>query len=433
MNVRRYLLLAVGLVGLVGACRTSSSAAREASPASHTAAAPASRSEKEQLAALAARQHPLSPLSRAVLAAIEKRQTPLLVYDLDQVAENYLRIRTALGGASILYAVKADPHPRILRRLVQLGSGFDAASRAEVEAALAAGSPPERISYGNTVKKAEDVRFAFQKGVRVFVVDAPAEVDKVARNAPGARVFARLSMGKTNAHYQLTGKFGVDVATARALLLRAKEKGLQPYGVSFHVGSQCYDAREWQEPLRRVAALFRDLMSQGIELQFINLGGGFPKAYSKTVPTVAEIGQVVRSTLAEELPGRRLTVAAEPGRYLVGDAALLASRVVLRAQRADAEWLHLDVGIYNGLNEAMYGIRYSVVTPGKSGPNRRFTLAGPTCDNADLIYKDIELSAALDENDLIIFESAGAYAASCSTSFNGFAPPAAVFLEDERP
>ncbi|MBC7137105.1 MAG: alanine racemase, partial [Oceanibaculum nanhaiense] len=163
-------------------------------------------------------------------------ETPFLVVDLDVVEENYRALASALPNAKIFYAVKANPAPEILNRLTGLGSNFDTASVVEIEDALAAGASPSRISYGNTIKKETDIARAHALGVRLFAFDSEAELDKIARAAPGARVFCRILTSGEGADWPLSRKFGCEPEMAFDLLLKAAEKGVIPYGISFHVG-----------------------------------------------------------------------------------------------------------------------------------------------------------------------------------------------------
>ena len=164
--------------------------------------------------------------------------TPCLVLDVDRVEQNYRRLTGALPVARVYYAVKANPAAPILERLVGLGSSFDAASFEEVEFCLAAGARPETISFGNTIKKASAIQRAHEAGVAMFAFDSAEELEKLAQHAPGAKVYCRLLVENDGAEWPLSRKFGTTVETARRLMLRAGEMGLDPYGLSFHVGSQ---------------------------------------------------------------------------------------------------------------------------------------------------------------------------------------------------
>src|ERR1700682_1953709 len=218
---------------------------------------------------------------------------PCLVVDLDVVRENYRTFAHALPDSRVFYAVKANPAPELLALLVSLGSCFDTASGAEIEMVLAAGAAPDRISFGNTSKKERDIARAFALGVRLFAVDCKAEVEKVARAAPGARVFCRFLFDCAGAEWPLSRKFGCDTAMAADVLEHAHRLGLEPVGVSFHVGSQQRRTQAWDEALRSAAAIFRTCQERGINLTIVNLGGGFPTKYLKEVPPVEAYGRVI--------------------------------------------------------------------------------------------------------------------------------------------
>ncbi|MCA3304729.1 MAG: alanine racemase, partial [Roseomonas sp.] len=164
--------------------------------------------------------------------------TPCLVLDVDRVEEKYRAMRAALPLARIYYAVKANPGAPILERLVKLGSSFDAASWEEVQACLAAGAQPDVISYGNTIKKVSAIAAAHKAGVSMFAFDSIEELEKLARHAPGARVYCRILVQNEGAEWPLSRKFGCELEMARDLMLKAGDMGLDPYGISFHVGSQ---------------------------------------------------------------------------------------------------------------------------------------------------------------------------------------------------
>jgi hypothetical protein len=171
--------------------------------------------------------------------------TPCLVLDLDRVEENYLALAEALPDARVYYAVKANPAPPVLERLVRLGASFDVASVREVEMVLEAGATPDRISFGNTIKKEADIARAYALGVRLFAFDAEAELAKLDRAAPGASVFCRILTTGEGADWPLSRKFGCAPEMAYRLLLAASRTSVTPVGVSFHVGSQQKDPGQW--------------------------------------------------------------------------------------------------------------------------------------------------------------------------------------------
>lgn len=354
--------------------------------------------------------------------------TPCFVLDLDVVEENYRDLRTALPDAAIYYAVKANPAPEVLRLLVELGSSFDTASVAEIEMVLAAGAAPERISYGNTIKKQADIARAHRLGISLFAFDAIAELEKIALAAPGARVFCRVATSGAGADWPLSRKFGCDLPMAYGLLRQAATLGVVPYGVSFHVGSQQRDPGQWDAALAATARLFDDLEAEGVTLKMVNLGGGFPTRYRTDVPSPAAYGHAIDTALRTHFGNRMPETIIEPGRAMVGNAGVIESEVVLIATKSIDDrrrWIYLDVGKFGGLAETQEeAIQYPVLTD-RTGRPEPVVIAGPTCDSVDVLYEraDYRLPADLEIGDRIRFDAAGAYTTTYATiGFNGFAP-----------
>jgi ornithine decarboxylase len=361
--------------------------------------------------------------------AEQKPQTPCLVVDLDVIAHNYKRLQKAMPLAAIYYAVKANPAPEIVKLLAKLGSNFDTASIYEIEDCLNMGITPERISFGNTVKKQTDIARAFKAGVNLFAFDSQAELEKLAAAAPGARVFCRIFMTGEGADWPLSRKFGCDVEMARDLLVAARDMGLDPHGVSFHVGSQQRDLKQWDIALGKTKMLFTALNEKGIELKLINLGGGFPAKYRTRVPTFDAYGQAIMAAMTEHFGNRLPQMIVEPGRGIAGDAGVIQAEVVLISTKTYGDtkrWVYLDIGKFGGLPETMgEAIQYRLKTPHEDGPTGPVILAGPTCDEVDVLYDkaDYRLSLALKVGDKIIIEAAGAYTTTYSSvAFNGIPP-----------
>lgn len=355
--------------------------------------------------------------------------TPCLVLDIDRVAENFAALRRALPLARIYYAVKANPAPQILERLVGLGSSFDAASAEEVDACLAAGAKPAAISFGNTIKKAAAIRRAYKAGVRLFAFDSAEELDKLAREAPGASVYCRILVENAGADWPLSKKFGTDPDTACALLLRAGELGLDPYGVSFHVGSQQTDSAAYVAAIAKVAMVFTDLKRAGMSPRMVNLGGGFPVRYRDEVPAIGSFANAIMAAMTKHFGNDLPEMIVEPGRFVVGDAGVVSSEVVLVSRRRPSDpvrWVYLDIGRFGGLAETEgEAIRYRINTPHDGGETGPVTIAGPTCDGADIMYErsNYRLPTALASGDRVELMDTGAYVSTyASQRFNGFAP-----------
>lgn len=361
--------------------------------------------------------------------ATRRPNGPCLVVDLDVVADNYRAFERALPQSRIFYAVKANPAPEVLRLLASLGSSFDCASVNEIEMALDAGATADRISYGNTIKKERDVARAHQLGVSLFAVDCAEEAEKVARAAPGAKVFCRVLTDGEGAEWPLSRKFGCAPAMAVDVLRHADRLGLEAHGVSFHVGSQQCDLSAWDRALADAKGVFATLAEEGIVLKLVNMGGGFPTRYLKDVPAATAYGEAIFTALSKHFGNALPETIIEPGRGMVGNAGVIKSEVVLVSRKSDEDvvrWVYLDIGKFGGLAETMdEAIRYPLTTPRDGDAVAPCVLAGPTCDSADVLYEKVPypLPVTLTVGDEILIENTGAYTTTYSAvAFNGFEP-----------
>jgi ornithine decarboxylase len=361
-----------------------------------------------------------------------KRRTdegPCLVVDLDVVRENYLAFAKALPDTRVYYAVKANPAPEILKLLADLGACFDVASVSETEAVLAAGATPERISYGNTIKKESEIAAAFALGITLYAIDCEAEADKVARAAPGSRVICRIHCDGTGAEWPLSRKFGCEPGFAVDILEHAHRKGLVPYGISFHVGSQQHNVEAWDRALASTAAIFRGCAERGLPLAMVNLGGGFPARYVRKTPKLEAYGKAIFRSLRKHFGNDIPNTIVEPGRGLVGNAGIIEAEVVLVARRSpedEIRWVYLDIGKFHGLAETIAeSIRYPIRTRKDRDEMAPCIIAGPTCDSVDVLYEKNPylLPVTLAIGDKVLIEATGAYTATYSSvGFNGYPP-----------
>jgi len=367
----------------------------------------------------------------------DKLETPFLVIDLDIIRAKYAELRKYLPYGQIYYAVKANPHPEVIALLRDLGSNFDIASVYELDKVMALGVTPDRVSYGNTIKKEAHVRYAYEKGVRLFATDSHADLINIANQAPGSKVFIRLSVeGSQSADWPLSRKFGCHPDMAFDLAIKAQKLGLVPFGVSFHVGSQQRDIGIWDDAIAKARYLFSALKhDKGIALQMINLGGGLPASYIQPTQPVAEYAAEITRYLKEDFGEEMPQIFIEPGRSMAAEAGILVSEVVLISKKttnATVRWIYTDVGKFGGLIETLdESIKYPLYTEqtGKVGP---VILAGPTCDSMDIMYEDFkyDLPQDITIGDRIYWFTTGAYTTSYSSiEFNGFPPLTAHILK----
>lgn len=357
----------------------------------------------------------------------ESLATPFLLQNLPKVRTNLRRLRDAFVDAEIYYAMKANPHPDILAVAAEEGCGFEISSDGELDLLDDLPGPLSVIS-SNPIKAPHFIRRARQAGVIEYAVDSAAEVTKVAREAPGASVYVRLLVDNTASEWPLARKYGVGTADAVDLLRQAETLGLRPIGTTFHVGSQCRSAASWDAALAVTAEVWHAASRQGIDLSLVSIGGGFPIQHTRPIPEVEDIAGVVRRAISARFPSR-VRVALEPGRGVVGDAALLGATVIGTAKRGDETWVYLDVGVFNGLMEAIDGFTYEVVTDASGAPST-VVLAGPSCDSLDVIAQKIDLPE-VSVGDRVYFVNAGAYTLAYASHFNGWPPPTVHSLRED--
>ncbi|WP_296424423.1 type III PLP-dependent enzyme [Yoonia sp.] len=353
---------------------------------------------------------------------------PTLVMDLDRVAKQYDALKAGLGRADIHYAVKANPARQIIARLVDLGSHFDAASRAEIALCLEEGADPSEVSFGNTIKRASDIAWAWEQGITLFSADAEEELEKIAENAPGASVYIRLIVEVSQADWPLSRKFGCDSDTALRLLDLCKELGLNPVGFSFHVGSQTRRAEMWAPTLDAMGVIWQAALDAGHDLSLVNIGGGFPAFYGEEIDAPTAYAAKVIEMVEARFPNVA-RIMAEPGRGMVAEAGVIVSEVMLVSRKSDRDmhrWVYLDIGRFSGLAETEgEAIRYQFETARDADATGPCIMAGPSCDSADVLYekRPVALPLTLKSGDRVLIRNTGAYTSTYSSvCFNGFPP-----------
>jgi ornithine decarboxylase len=360
--------------------------------------------------------------------------TPYLLTDLDTVADRYDRLTTALPGVRCFYAMKCNASPQVLKTLAALGSGFEVASVGELRTLQGLGIDAADVLYSNPIKPPAHIAAAHGSGLWRFGFDSEGELYKLAQHAPGSAVYIRLRVDDSTSIFPLSRKFGAEAHEARALLLLARSLGLQPYGVTFHVGSQCGTTTAWRQAIAAAGRLMARLAEDGLELEMLNLGGGIPARYVERVPSLAQIADGILPALDELLPYRPDLLAVEPGRHLVAESAVMVAGVLGREVRAGENWIYLDVGAYNGLMETQQTVNqwrfplWSSRADHAVVPHLPFTVTGPSCDSSDTMFYGVALPSTIDVGDQLYIGSAGAYTLSYASSFNGFPPPTPLFV-----
>ncbi|HEV8624958.1 MAG TPA: type III PLP-dependent enzyme [Acidimicrobiia bacterium] len=371
-------------------------------------------------------------LSLVRLNAIAE-ETPFLVCDLDTIERRYQELTDLLPGLVVFFAMKSNSAGTILRTVHELGGSFEVASAAEMRLAQSAGAEPANMLYSNPVKPPQHIVEAVSAGLDRFAFDSEAEVRKLAACAPGASVYARIRVDDHTSVFPLSRKFGASVERAGDLLLLASSLGLVPYGITFHVGSQCTNPMAWEWAIEQCGVVMRRLLRAGVRLEMLNIGGGLPARYTSPVPALSLVGAVISEAL-RRLPYQPPLLAAEPGRYLVAESGVLAATVIGIDRRDGDRWVYLDVGGYNGMMEAVQtGGRWHFPLLTSRPDHFRAatvptTVTGPSCDSSDTLFYGAALPATLEVGDRVYIGTAGAYTSSYASSFNGFPPPRLLYV-----
>ncbi len=352
-------------------------------------------------------------------------EPPYLLMDKAKVRQKVHAIGKNIRNSEVYYAVKANPDIETLKLINSLGIGFEIASEGEMSVLESIGVSSDRMITSNPIKTFRFLRMAAESGVNYFSYDSEAEVQKMKEYTPGANVYVRLTVPNEGSEWPLSKKFGVEVEEAEALLILAKKRGLNPVGITFHVGSQCTNMYNWNSALDKAKDLWDRAEKAGIKLSLLNIGGGYPIRYTKDVVGIPAIEKNINRAIYQKFP-KKTRILIEPGRSVVGDAGIFVTKVIGKTSRGDEKWLSIDVGVFNGLMESIGGIKYSYVVEG-SKEIREWTLAGPSCDSFDVIEKNILLPEPAIGNYVLILSS-GAYTISYASEFNGFSIPKTILI-----
>jgi len=357
--------------------------------------------------------------------------SPLLILDCERVRVQLRKLKKALPRVDLHYALKPLPHPAVVATVLAEGGYLDLATTGEVQLAQRLGVDPSRCIHTHPIKRPADIANALQFGLRLFVADNPDEVRKFAHLTDRAELLLRVSFRSPGAMVDLSRKFGCDPEDLLELARLAADLGVRVRGLSFHVGSQTRDAAKHVEAVaacrKLMAAARRERLGR---FDILDIGGGFPIDYVQPVQDIGPFCAPLRTALAQ-LP-RRVRVIAEPGRYIVGPAAIGVATVMGRARREGHWWYYLDDGLYGAWSGQLFDhARYPVEPLREGGERLPSVLAGPTCDSIDVIAENLMLPP-LKVGDLVVGRAMGAYTWASATEFNFFPKPTVVAV-NRRP
>ena len=350
-------------------------------------------------------------------ALAQEYGTPLLVLSLEQIEKNYRLLRTHLPRVKVFYAIKANPHRRILELMRDLGSNFDVASDGEIMELSSLGVDGSRMIYANPMKTVNGLRACRNAGVGKMTFDSAGEIDKMARECPGATVLLRIRIDNSSAHVDLNKKFGAAREQALELLLKARDAGLDAAGIAFHVGSQTTSADPYLYALDIAREIFEEAAAAGMQLRIMDIGGGFPIPEPKVRFNLQEMLNQINARLDEDFPG--VEIWAEPGRFICGTAVNLITSVIGVTERGGQPWYFLDEGLYGTFSGVLFDQWDFKLISFKEGEQVAATFAGPSCDSLDIMFRG-KMTVRQEEGDLILVPICGAYTSASATTFNGF-------------
>ncbi|KAL1895784.1 Ornithine decarboxylase [Ceratocystis pirilliformis] len=359
------------------------------------------------------------------------------VADLGEVYRQHMRWKRNLPRVKPFYAVKCNPDPTLLRLLAELGTGFDCASKGEIEQILDMGVDSNRIIFAQPCKTNSYLRYVREAGVKQMTFDNSDELRKVAKLFPGAELFLRIMTDDTSSLCRLSMKFGAAMDTTQSLLEEAHALGLNVVGVSFHVGSGASDPMAFYQAVRDAYIVFEQGRALGFEMHTLDIGGGF------CTETFDQMAAVLRTALDEFFPSdSAVSIIAEPGRYYVANAFTIACNIIARRtidmpDTGDTTYMaYINDGIYGNFSSIMFDHQNPVAkvlcangqimydTDAAEGCAKhdgvQYSVWGPTCDGIDRITESIHFKQILDVGDWLYFENMGAYTKCSATKFNGF-------------
>jgi ornithine decarboxylase len=356
--------------------------------------------------------------------------SPLLIVDCARVRGQYRALARALPGVDLHYALKPLPHPAIVKTVIEAGGWLDLATTGEVQLAASVGVEGARCIHTHPIKRERDIRNALEHGVTIFTADNPDEVRKFRAYAGRVSLLLRVSFRSPGAVCDLSRKFGCDPEQALSLARLASSLKIDVRGFSFHVGSQAGDAAKHVEAIECCAQLLAAARRERLgACDTLDIGGGFPIDYGERAVGIRSYCAPIRRALTR-LP-KRIRVIAEPGRFIVGPAAIGVATVMGRAQREGHWWYYLDDGLYGSYSGQLYDHARYPVTAMRDGPLLPSVLAGPTCDGIDVIAEALQLPK-LNIGDLVIGRQMGAYTWATASTFNFF-PKATIVMVNRQP
>uniref|UniRef100_A0A672YKF8 ornithine decarboxylase n=1 Tax=Sphaeramia orbicularis TaxID=375764 RepID=A0A672YKF8_9TELE len=349
------------------------------------------------------------------------------VANLDDLHQKHIRWLRTLPRVKPFYAVKCNSTPAVIRMLSTLGTGFDCASKGEIELVLSLGVTPEKIIFAHTTKPQSHIKYASTRGVDMMTFDCEEELLKISACHTRAKLVLRIAVDDSKSAIKLSQKFGTKPSVVKKLLERCKELDLEVIGVSFHVGSGCTDSLAYRQAIEDARHVFDTAVLLGFQMRLLDIGGGFPGKEGFQIQ-FDEFSKVINEALDEFFPADSgVQVIAEPGRYYVDSAFTLAvnvfaKKVVMDDSSSDPEndrvmMYYISDGVFGSLNCLISYPAHTNVAPGEK--RYRSIIWGPTCSSVDRVTATYWMPE-VQVGDWLLIDNMGAYSVCCSSDFNCF-------------
>lgn len=357
---------------------------------------------------------------------VKTHGTPTLFLSESRIRESYRTLKAALPGVILYYAVKSNASKEIVSILDSEDSSFDICTNGEIDILKSCNISAQRTIHTHPIKRDSDIRYALEYGVKIFVADNEDELLKFIPYKDQLKILIRMSIQNPGCLVNLSHKFGVAPERTWDLIRKAHELGLNVAGISFHAGSQNESPLKYIEALEYCRDICAKAALKGIDIEIIDIGGGFPINYLTSVLPMAQFCRPINEYLERYFTNYK--IIAEPGRIISGPSMTLAAKIMGRSLRNGVWWYYLDEGLYGSFSGKMYDHADYPMVSCHSGERHTSVLAGPTCDSIDVLYENISLPL-MEIGDLLVFKSMGAYTSASASNFNGF-PKAKIVVVD---
>lgn len=377
----------------------------------------------------------------SVVGLARRFSTPLYVYSYKTLIDHYLKLKTAFNQINplICYSVKANSNLSILKALVNKGAGLDIVSGGELARALKVGCTAKKIVYASVGKTDCEIKTAIRKGIFFFNVESLAELENINRISVKLRKITRVAIrinpdveAKTHKYIvtgKITNKFGIDLNSAYKILLLAKKfRNLNICGLHIHIGSQITQSDPFVAAIKKVSDFIGRLKRKGVVLEYLNIGGGLGIIYDKETPQTA---QIYADKIIPLLKKTGLKIIMEPGRFIVGNAGILVTKVLYIKNTPKKKFIIVDSGMNDLIRPALYGAYHNILSLRKNTKTEKADIVGPICESGDFLAKERQLPK-VKVGDYLAVMSAGAYGFSMSSNYNSRLRAAEIMIAGNK-